>query len=420
MKFSVALANLALMMLCLCPGSAVGQGGHIFVPTSSMARPADLGKRAHTNVQLFILDRPFGQLNPAAGKPPLSGYGYETPASIACLYHLVSTLVAGCDPNTVTTNPSGGAKAIGIVDAYDDPDALNDLKGFSSQFGLPAPTSSNFEVVYATGSKPAQDPTGGWELEESLDIQWAHAMAPNAKIYLVEAASNKNTDLFPAVAKASALVKAAGGGEVSMSWGGLEYSTEKDNDSYFSTSDVVYIAASGDGDRVEYPSASPYVISAGGSSISRNPTKLTFELQTGWTDAGGGPSAYEDRPSYQGAIESIVGSARGTPDISFNSNPNSGVWVKDSIPVDGQGGPGSWWIVGGTSAATQMLAGIINSAGRFATSTQTELTTIYDNLGTANFTDITQGTCYLYNGLFAGKGWDFCTGVGTPLGKKGE
>ena len=92
----------------------------------------------------------------------------------------------------------------------------------------------------------------------------------------------------------------------------------------------------------------------------------------------------------------------------------------DSIPADGQGGPGSWWIVGGTSVASPTLAGIVTSAGHFFASTNAELTTVYDNLGTANFRDITQGSCFFYNGFFAGKGWDFCTGVGSPHGKGGE
>src|SRR5208282_5507288 len=121
---------------------------------------------------------------------------------------LVKT-VTGCNPNTVATNPSGGAKMIAIVDAYDAPNAARDLAAFSTQFGLPA---ANFQTVYASGAKPAWDP--GWEFEESLDVQWAHAMAPGAKIVLVEAASNSFSDLMKAEDVASAMVNAAGGGEV--------------------------------------------------------------------------------------------------------------------------------------------------------------------------------------------------------------
>jgi kumamolisin len=135
------------------------------------------------------------------------------------VYHLVSTIVAGCNPNTVTENPSGGSKLIAIVDAYDDPDAMSDLNTFSSQFGLSSVTSTTFKVVFAAGTRPAQDPTGGWEGEESLDIEMAHAMAPGADIVLVEAASNSDVDLFTAVSVAGTLVASAGGGEVLMDWG---------------------------------------------------------------------------------------------------------------------------------------------------------------------------------------------------------
>lgn len=196
--------------------------GRVTIPESSKAKPGDAGVRAHANVLVFELK---------AGKPdeapPYSGFGFETPASLACVYHLVP-FTWGCNPNNpALTNPTGGSNTIAIVDAFDDPNATSDLGTFSTQFNLPAAT---FTVVYATGTKPSLDPTGGWELEESLDIEWAHAMAPNAKIYLVEAASENDTDLFPAVNVASNLVHcgltttcpgtATGRGEVVMSWGG--------------------------------------------------------------------------------------------------------------------------------------------------------------------------------------------------------
>ncbi len=187
----------------------------------------------------------------------------------------------------MTANPTGGSNAIAIVDAYDDPTAASDLAAFSTQFGLPAP---NFSVVYASGTKPAQDPTGGWEVEESLDIEWAHAMAPDAKIYLVEAASNSNSDLFAAVAVASTLVKAAGGGEVSMSWSGAEYAGEKLADAIFKTPGVVYFASTGDAPGVGYPSTSPNVVAAGGTTLSMNLSTGGFRQSFAWPDTGGGPS----------------------------------------------------------------------------------------------------------------------------------
>jgi subtilase family serine protease len=133
-----------------------------------------------------------------------------------------------------------------------------------------------------------------------------------------------------------------------------------------------------------------------------------------WDAAGGGVSSVEARPSYQSGIGSIVGNARGVPDLSFDSNPITGVWVL----VTGQGG---WYIVGGTSVASPSLAGIVNSTGSFAASSNAELSTIYGNLGVATiFRDITTGYCGPYAGYSGVKGWDFCTGVGVDKGKKGK
>jgi subtilase family serine protease len=316
--------------------------------------------------------------------------------------------VAGCNPNTVTTNPTGGGRAIAIVDAYDDPDAATDIANFSTQFGL---TGATFSVVYATGSKPATDPTGGWELEESLDIEWAHAMAPDAKIYLVEAASNSYANLFTAENVASSLVSGAGGGEVSNSWGGTEFGSETSYDSTFGTTGVVYFASSGDSPGTIWPGTSPNVVSAGGTSTARNPYTGNFIHELTWESAGGGVSSYEARPGYQNAIKAIVGPARGVPDLSADADPETGVWVLDSFG-------GGWYVVGGTSVASPVLAGIVNSAGNFYTNTADELATIYAHRGKkADFHDLKLGYCGPYLGFSATAGWDFCTGVGSDNGK---
>jgi len=407
----IVVAITIALSLTLCM-QAFAQGaehkGTVIVPSSSIEKPGDAGKRAHTNIRMFVPTAGFQHAQPLAGGPPFSGYFYETPASIGCVYKLTKA-VAGCNPNTVTVNPTGGSKAIAIVDAYDDPNAASDLAAFSTQFGLPAAT---FQVLYASGTKPPGD--SGWELEESLDIEWAHAMAPSAKIYLVEAASNSFTDLFTAVQTASSLVSAAGGGEVSMSWGGGEFSGENSYDSYFTTSGVVYFASTGDGPGTIYPSVSPDIVAAGGTTLRRNPTTGAFISEAAWVDGGGGLSPYEARPSYQSVISSKVGSARGVPDMSAIADPNTGVWVYDSRN-------GGWYIVGGTSVSSPLLAGIVNRAGSFATSSNSELTTIYNNIAvTTDFKDTTVGMCGPYMGYSAAKGWDFCTGVGSPKSYVGK
>lgn len=404
--------------------------GKVISPQSNIERPGDLGVRAHTNVELLMpagsgpstSPAPgFGAVTPAS-TTPAPGFVAETPASLGCVYFLVSTRVSGCRPTTATLNPSGGSKVIAIVDAFDDPNAATDLAIFSSQFGLPA---ANFSKVFASGVKPPQDPTGGWELEASLDIEWAHAMAPSAKIVLVEAASNSLSNLLAAETVAANLVAAAGGGEVSNSWGGGEFSGETTLDARFIKSGVVFFASTGDSPGTEWPSVSPNVVAAGGTTISRNPSTLAFITERPWDEAGSGRSMFESIPTYQTSIASVVGSSRGVPDVSFDANPETGAWVFDSTPVGGSTngccGVRGWWIVGGTSLAAPALAGVVNSAGRFATSSDNELTTIYSNLGNpADFHDIAIDYCGPFAGLSGRTGWDFCTGVGSVQGKAGK
>ncbi len=391
--------------------------GQVRRPASTAEQAGDVGVKAHTHLVMFMPPTGWFQgIRQAAGSPPFPGYFFETPASIACVYQLVarSTSTAGCNPNVVSTNPSGGAGAIAIVDAFDNPTAAADLALFSQQFGLP---SANLTTVYAQGSQPAQDPSGGWEVEESLDVQWAHAMAPHARIFLVEAADSSYPNLLAAVALASDIVVQHGGGEVSMSWGGSEFSEETQADAFFTTPGVVYIASAGDTPGASYPSTSPNVISAGGTSISRDSISGEFLLENTWQDAGGGPSMVEPRPAFQDGIRGLVGPARGTPDLSFDANPATGVWVYDSNAVLGAG----WYVVGGTSVSAPSIAGIINSAGELRASSQAENVQIYKHLGNVKgLRDIMYGTCGLNIGNFAVPGWDFCTGVGSPQTLSGK
>src|SRR5208282_4949103 len=123
-----------------------------------------------------------------------------------------------------------GHGIIVIVDAFDDPNALNDFNVYASYYGLPVETSTNqtastntvFQVVYASGNQPQQDSGGGWEFEESLDIEMAHAMAPGAKVILVEADTNDWAPMLAAVDKGVAL----GAKQISMSWIGGEFGGE--------------------------------------------------------------------------------------------------------------------------------------------------------------------------------------------------
>ena len=197
-------------------------------------------------------------------------------------------------------------------------------------------------------------------MEESLDVEWAHAIAPAANIVLVEAASSNLNSLFSAVSYAS---KLPGVGVVSMSWGTQEFWGEARYDSIFTTpaghTNVTYIASSGDSGAWSgpmYPSVSPNVLAVGGTSLTLS-SNGSYSSETGWSDSTGGFSgldmnwwSYEPAPSYQVAAQAAVGlnyGVRTTPDVSFNANPNTGVAVYDSVSYSGQSG---WFEVGGTSA----------------------------------------------------------------------
>ena len=405
--------------------------GRVVIPQSSVPA-ATTGNTlktmtAHTNLQIWLPLgwQPSQVAPPRPGvEPPYSGYAYETPASLACVYSLV-TPATGCNPNTVSKNPSGGTKAIAIVDAFDDPWAGPDLAYFSAQMGLPF-TPAQLQVVYQSGVEPPIDISGGWELEESLDIEYAHAMAPSATIYLVEANSNSLSDLLTSVQIASNLVQcgktttcpagSTGKGEVSMSWGSGEFSAETTYDKYFTTPGVVYFASSGDSPGVGWPSASPNVVAVGGTTLRRNPSNGNFIEERTWEYGGGGGSFYEKPPSYQAALKYSV---RVVPDVALDANPITGVWVWDSNFFEETGG--GWFIVGGTSVSSPTWAGIVNRAGAFAASSNAELTTIYGKLGVAaDYHDITLGDCGPYAGYLATAGWDPCTGVGSDVAYAGK
>ncbi len=396
-RFKLMWLSVALVLFTSGSGFAQGQSpkhASVMVPESTVERLQDKGFRAHTNHLIRMEAKP--------NKPGPRGPSGETPASIRAVYNLPST---------------GGSGTVAIVDAFDYATAENDLNVFSQQFGLPACTTANgcFKKVFATGTKPQAN--CGWGQEAALDIEWAHAMAPNAKIVLVEAASNSFVDLFNAVDVATAQVTTGGVGEVSMSWSGGEFSTEASNDGHFQNNGVVYFAASGDTGGVNgYPSVSPYVISAGGTTINRNGSGQ-FTSETAWSGSGGGPSRYENKLSYQNNVPNTDPTKRSAPDFSFDANPNSGVSVYDSTRCQGSSG---WLVFGGTSVSSPSLAGIVNLAGHVTTSTNTvsELGTIYSNrANTADFRDITSGSAGSFS---AGTGYDFVTGVGSDLGTSGK
>ncbi len=386
-----------LVLSQLAPAQASPAKGQIVLPPSSVGLPGV----PRTPLKLFI---------PAGTTLPMSNPGGETPASIACVYGLTEQ-VKGCPINGTTQLPTGGANGIAVIEYGHYPNEQNDLNTFSTEFGLP---TANFEEVCIDKGGCPDNSGSGWDLEEALDLQWAHAMAPNAKIFAVETGN----DMFAANVKAGKLVAGLGGGEVSNSWVTStqgEPRNEKQYDHSFKKNMVVFFAAAGDW-RVGplYPSSSPFVVSAGGTSVNRDGSG-NFTGESCWGGSGGGISTQEPRPTYQNIIKKLVSSKRGTPDMSGVADPNTGVAVYSSTYC------GGWCVVGGTSVASPVLAGIVNSAGTFLPSSTAELTKIYKEYGNKTeykkwFRDITTGS----NGSPAKKGWDECTGVGSPVTYKGK
>jgi subtilase family serine protease len=316
-----------------------------------------------------------------------------------------------------TVAGDGSGTTIAIVDAYDDPTAASDLQKFDAAFGLPDPT---FTKVNQTGGSTMPAANSGWATEIALDVEWAHAIAPKANILLVEANSSSTSDLFTAVRYAASQ---PGVVAVSMSWGAGEFSGENFSDSTFTTpsghAGVTFVASSGDtGAPTSYPSASPNVLSVGGTTLSVN-SSGTYQGESAWGGSGGGISSIESQPSYQKGIVTQTTTKRANPDVSYDSNPNTGFPVYDSYS-DGTATP--WIQVGGTSDAAPQWAALIAIAdqglalkgvGSLDGPSQT-LPKLYQ-LQQSDFHDITGGSSTGSPNYSAGTGYDLVTGMGSPI-----
>ena len=330
----------------------------------------------------------------------------------------------------------GTGQTIAIVTAPGTGDPAADLNYFSNYYKLPQCNAANpcFSRINLM-SNPARKISASvdWAMEVALDVQWAHAVAPGAKIVLVTANSTGLFDMMNAVKTAS---KIPGVTTVSMSWGGKDQllSTTKSLDGIFAAAPgVAFFAATGDwgnqGKNQTYPSTSPYVTAVGGTSISRAGTVEDPVKEITWSLGGGGASLYAPMPRYQtmyltgSNVLALSNGKRTVPDVAYNADP---AWSPVGIRVNG-----TWRAVGGTSAGAPQWAGIaallaqnmakrgqpfntyVQGAGGFnALLYQTKLYT--------SFTDITSGSnaqgavrnnCALCS---AGTGYDAATGLGVP------
>jgi len=363
-----------------------------------VAPPSSIGKGLHTPLYIF---KPDGGFTP--NNPPASA---ETPSSIACIYG-VTPPTNGC-PRNGTVVASGGTKAIAVVDYGHNSTLQADFNFFNAQYGLPTQT---LQFICDCSSCPSNNGSG-WDLETALDVEYSHAMAPNAQIIVAQFCSDPFAGGTSAAEYlAGQAVAAAGGGEVSNSFGyGGEFDGELGYDQYMTTNTVVYFASAGDsGLGPDYPSVSPNVVSAGGTRVIRDSNGNFTGEEDCWNGSGGGISTMEALPQYQLILGNILGPKRGTPDWAADASPNSGVAVYSTT------GCGGWCQVGGTSVSSPALAGITNAAGSFANHTASELQKTYTWYRTPGlyrkyFYDVTKGS----NGSPAKLGWDQCTGLGAP------
>ncbi len=317
----------------------------------------------------------------------------------------------------------GAGQTIAIVEAYNDPNISSDLKQFDRAYDLPAPPS--FTKYLETG---ATQTNPGWSLETALDVEWAHAMAPEASIVLVEAKSATISQLFSAVSFARSL---NGVVAVSMSWGTSEFAGETAYDSLFTTpaghiggdglpGGVTFVAATGDSGAwygESYPAASPNVLSVGATTLYLG-ANSTYGGEFGWTDSTGGFSVLEAAPAYQVSTQTASGLSYGLrtlPDVAAVGNPATGLSVYDSVRYQGQSG---WFSVGGTSAAAPQWAGLIAVADQGLAlagvgSLANAQSALYA-LPSSSFHPVTSG----FNGYSAGSGYNLVTGLGTPIANR--
>lgn len=295
---------------------------------------------------------------------------------------------------------TGAGQIIAIIDAFGSPTLQSDLDTFSAAFGLP---STALKIYYPQGTPAAAD--SGWALETSLDVEWAHAIAPGATIVVVIAKTASLNNLLGAVDYAVNL----GAKQISMSWGADEFSSEGSFDYHFNRPGVTFFASSGDnGAGVEWPAACPTVVAVGGTSLQLDGSGNVFS-ESAWSGSGGGASAYEFRPAYQNGWQTSEG--RGVPDVAFNADPLTGF----AVYIGNYNGSSGWMTVGGTSAGAPQwaaLAALVNATrtepvGAWHTALYAMAASNYS----AFYRDITAGSNGAFNAI---SGYDFVTGLGRP------
>lgn len=310
-----------------------------------------------------------------------------------------------------SVSADGCGQIIAVVDAYDAPNINSDFKVFSNTFGLPTRIGRNRSILIKATPFGTPQADRDWAMEISLDVQWAHAIAPQARILLVEAASANTADLLDAINYAR---NQPGVTAVSMSWGGDESPFETYNDPYLTTprahiggggirGGITFVTSSGDnGAPAVWPAVSPNVIAVGGTTLSLSSSN-NWKSEVAWAGSGGGPSQFEPTPTH-------------APDVAYDADPQTGFAIYDSTRTSS--GNSGWMKIGGTSAGAPQWAALVAIAnqgrallGKASLDGPSQTITALYNLSSLDFHDITQGN----NGYAAGPGYDYVTGLGTPF-----
>lgn len=402
---SPVLAAIIVLTLAGCglsrSAAPIPPQGDVFASTAEGSAPSRDGNAPLCPSSAMGSFRCFAWARAARG-----GIEGLTPGDLQSAYRLPSTT-------------KGAGQIIAVVDAYDDPRAENDLNVYRTHFHLGSCTTGNgcFKKVNEYGVRghyPKID--RGWSGEMSLDLDAVSAVCPKCKILLVEAATNTARDLGFAVNAAAS----AGAGVISNSYGGYEYAPYDPN--FDQRGRAIVVAGSGDsGYFPEQPASFATVVAVGGTTLERahNPRGWTERV---WNDpdigaTGSGCSDFVAKPEWQTDKGCPT---RAAADVAAVGDPLTGLAVYDSMRLD-KNRPGGWLVIGGTSAATPIVAGIYGLAGNAKLLSSTFARSIYIAGGSRSLNPITKGsngTCpHVYEYICrAGVGYNGPAGWGTPNG----
>jgi subtilase family serine protease len=341
---------------------------------------------------------------------------------------------------------TGKGRTIAIVDSFGSPTIASDLHVFDQNYGLPDPPS--LQIIQPAGAVPPFDPSDstqiGWATETTLDVEYAHAIAPAANILLVETpvAETEGVTGFPEIVQAeNYVINHRLADVITQSFGATENtfpSTQSLLDlrsAYVNARNkgVTVLASSGDTGVTNYtldgsalypypvnswPSSDPLVTSVGGTQLHLDASGARFAPDQVWNDgygaSGGGLSQVFARPSFQNSVQSVVGGARGTPDISMSAAVDGAAIIYFTFDPTRVG----WHLVGGTSEASPLFSGIVALTAQFAGHRLGDVNAaLYRLRGRSQngIVDVTTGDISFagVTGPSAGPGYDLASGWGT-------